>query len=416
MLYIFRRSLVIAAVFLSVFIAAATVRAEPLSFKSSTQFLWGDDLLGEDQAILAQYLRLGYNPEGRNYSVAGYGRLMHDFGNGVIRDNGFEGRLYYLYLDYSPMQNISTRLGRQFINFTADAAIMDGAKISLRKLGPVGVTLAGGRDVKFALDTESSRAGNYFLGLDIHLEDVRSTQLGVSYVRKYDSGDLAREEVGMNFRYFYRFLSPYAEVRYDHLSKAIDEATVGLDLFPISNLMVKAEFYHSYPTFDATSIYSVFAVNRFREYLVRAEYSLNVPVTLFASYARQTYEDSVDADVYTGGARLYPTEDLTLSASVDYRRGYSGYNGASGETDGRLFGFEVTADYRIRKELAVFAGVQYDTYKRPELTGDNYASRYWAGGRWMANRNLFVSARVETNVNENFEHRTLGRVTLDWNL
>lgn len=220
----------------------------------------------------------------------------------------------------------------------------------------------------------------------------------------------------MNFRYFFKMLSPYAEVRYDTISRVIDEATAGIDVFPIKNLMIKAEYYHAYPTFDATSIYSVFAVDRYREYLVRAEYSVSEPLTVFASYTRQEYQEGDNANVYSIGARVYPLKDLTLTGSFNYRKGYSGFDGSTGNTDGKLYGFEAYGDYKILKQLIVFAGVQYDTYNRPEVDANNYATRYWGGGRWIVNKNVSVSARLENNVNDNFEHRTLGRVTLDWNL
>jgi hypothetical protein len=254
------------------------------------------------------------------------------------------------------------------------------------------------------------------MGVDLHLENVKATQFGISYVRRYDESDLAREELGMNFRYFFKMLSPYAEVRYDTISKVIDEATAGLDVFPIKNLMIKAEYYHAYPTFDATSIYSVFAVDRYREYLVRAEYSVSEPLAVIASYTRQEYQEGDNANVYSVGARVYPLKSMTLNGSFNYRKGYSGFNGVTGSTDGKLYGFEVYGDYKVLKQLIVFAGVQYDTYNRPELEGDNYATRYWGGGRWIVNKNVSVSARLENDVNENFKHRTLGRATLDWNL
>src|SRR5512139_1304441 len=279
MRFIFRRSFVVSVIFLSFFLASTAVHADPLKFSSSTQFLWGDDLLGESQAIIAQYLRLSYAPEGKPYSITGYGRIWKDLGNPAVRDDDFQGRLYYLYLDYELTPNISTRIGRQFTNLTAGTSLMDGISLDVHKIGPVGFTLAGGRDIVYSLDSEFSRSGNYFAGIDVHLENVKSTQLGFSYVRRYDESDLSREELGMNFRYFFKTLSPYAELKYDVLSEVFDEATVGVDFFPTSNLMIKAEFFHSYPTFDATSIYSVFAADKFREYLIRAEYALVVPVT-----------------------------------------------------------------------------------------------------------------------------------------
>ncbi len=415
---IFLSTFFITVVFSSYFFspAAAQTQSGPLKFSSSSQLLWGDDLLGESQVIAAQYLRFSYDPEGKNFVLTGYGRAWKDFSGDSIRDNDLLGRLYYLYLDYKPSQTFSTRLGRQFMVFTAGTSIMDGARVDVHNIGPVGITAAAGREVVFSLDSEKSRSGNYFVGVDVHLENVRATQLGISYVRKYDDSDVSREELGMNFRYFFKNLSPYAEVRYDTVSEVFDEATVGVDVFPIRNLMVKAEFYHSYPTFDATDIYSVFAVDKYQEYLVRAEYTLKAPVTLFVSYTRQVYDEADDANVYTIGARTNPTKDLSVTASFNYRDGYSGFDGFTYESDGKLYGFEIYGDYRLRKELLVSGGVQYDTYNRPELNGYNDATRYWLGGKWFANKNISVSARMELDVNPNFDHRTLGRVSLDWNL
>lgn len=403
---IFRWALFITVVFSSYFILSPAASAEPLKINGSTQFLWGDDLLGDSQAILAQYLRINYAPAGESYTVTGYGRFWKDFGGSSVRDNDLLGRLYYLYLDYRISQNASFRLGRQFVNFTAGTSIMDGVTVNLDNIGPVGVTFSGGRDVKFSLDSEHSRSGDSFWGIDVHLQNVRSTQLGISYVRRYDEWDRAREEVGMNFRYFHKYLSPYAEVKYDIFSRAVDEATVGIDLFPLSNLMIKGEFFYSYPTFDSTSIFSVFAVDRYREYLIRAEYSLDAPVTLFAAYARQTYEDDDNADAFVAGARVYPVKNLTVSASVDYRTGFGG----------NLWGFELYGDYKVNNKISLAAGVQYDAYKRPENLNNGNAQRYWIGGQWIVNKNVSVNARIEDNVNENFDHRPLGRIALNWNI
>jgi hypothetical protein len=404
---IFRRSFIVSVVFLTFLLASAVANAEPLKFTSSTQFLWGDDLLGESQQILAQYLRMSYLPEGKTYSITGYGRVWKDFGTPAIRDNDVQSRLYYLYLDYTPIPQITTRIGRQFTNFTAGTSLMDGVRLDVKEIGPVGITIAGGRDIIYTLDSEVNRDGNYFVGVDVHLQGVKNTQLGISYARKYDESDLAREALGMNFRYNYKIVSPYVELKYDVTSEVIDEATVGLEVTPMDKLLVKGEFYHSYPTFDATSIYSVFAVDKYREYMISAEYKISTPVSVFATYVKQTYEEDSNADVFRVGARLVPVEKLSVNASVDYRHGFGG----------NLWGFEVTGDYRVNEKIGVAAGVQYDSYKRPDvLEGTNDAQRYWLGGRWIATKNISVTARIEENVNENFDHRTLGRVALNWNL
>ncbi len=407
---VFRWALLITAVF-SLFVLPATASAGPLKIDGSTQFLWGDDLLSDSQTILAQYLRVRYNPEGERFAITGYGRFWKDFGESSIRDNDVLGRLYYLYMDYRPFDSADSgmfRLGRQYVNLSAGSAIVDGLSFTAHHVGnfPVGITLVGGRDVKYSLDSESSRSGNTFWGVDLRLEGIRSLQLGGSYVRRYDEWDRAREEVGMNFRYIYKFVSPYAEVRYDILSKTTDEITTGIDLFPMNNLMIKAEFYQSYPTFDSTSIYSVFAVDRFREYLIRAEYSLEAPVTLFAAYAKQNYQDSSNADNYVFGARVYPLKNLTVNASVDYRTGYGG----------NLWGFEITGDYKINSKFLVAAGIQYDAYRRPDNDNNGNAQRYWLGGQWIVDKNISVNVRIEDNVNENFDHRPLGRIAVNWTI
>ncbi len=388
--------------------APSSVKADPLKVNTSTQLLWGDDLLGDSQAVVAQYLRFSYRPEGKKqFSAAGYGRIWGDLTGGSVRDGDTNGRLYYLYLDYSPIDKIEMRLGRQYVNLSAGSSLMDGATVNINKIGPLGLTVTAGRDIIYSLDSESSREGNYFVGLDVHLQEIKNTQLGVSYVRKYDHSDLSREEFGLNARYIYKWIIPYAQLRYDRLSEVVDEATVGIDLIPVNNLALKAEFFHSYPTFDSTSIFSVFAVDKFREYLVSAEYSLpKAPVSLFGKYRRQTYEDDTDADVFVAGARFFANDNLTLSASVDYRHGY----------DDKNWGFELTGDYRLNNKIMLAAGVQHNAYQRPDDTGNSSAQRYWIGGRWQAMKDVSVSGRFEENANENFSHRSLGRITLDWNL
>src|SRR3990172_8199431 len=184
-----RLSLLFMVVLITVSVAPLPVHAQPFKFTSSTQYLWGDDLLGESQSILAQYLRFSYKPDDSPVSITGYGRVWKDFEGGTIRDDDLAGRLYYLFLEMNPSQVVSLRLGRQFMAFTAGNAIIDGVRV------------------------------------DLHLDRIKATQLGVSYVRKYDEWDRAREEFGFNARRFFRYFSPYAEVRYDRISESIDEAT-----------------------------------------------------------------------------------------------------------------------------------------------------------------------------------------------
>lgn len=398
--------IVLLLLFSSVVRAQDPARENPLDVKSSTQFLWGDDPMGAGQGILAEYLRFNYRPRGEKFYITGYGRAWRDYTESEIRDTGPSGRVYYMYMSYSPSENSTIKLGRQFVNFTAGSAILDGIGLDVGGLGPIGLSFADGADVRYSLDGTDSRLGNHFVGLNLRLENVRATQLGISYVQRYDDWDTARQEFGLNFRRSWSYLSPYGEMRYDRLSADVSEALVGVDLFPVSRLMVKSEFYHSYPTFDSTSIFSVFAVDPYREYLLQADYSLDAPLDLTASYTRQIYGAGDDANVYTAGVSVYPLDHLTLKVSVNRRTGFGGHD----------WGFETDGDYRVGDRLNLSAGAQYDTYKRPDDFGENYATRYWVGGRWHLRTDASISARLEDNINENFDDRPLGRITLDWAL
>ncbi|HUK56895.1 MAG TPA: hypothetical protein VLY20_09590 [Nitrospiria bacterium] len=393
----------VATLFVSSFAHAAD---KTFDVNTSTQFLWGDDMMGQGQSVVAEYLRFNYKPQGDTIDVTGYGRAWRDYTDSEIRAAGPLGRIYYLYMDYSPLENTSLRFGRQFVNFTAGSAILDGIRLDVSGLGPIGVTFAEGADVQFSLDGTQSRLGNHFIGLNFRLENIRATQLGVSYVQRYDDWDVSRQDFGLNFRRSWAYFSPYGEIQYDRVSADFSEALVGLDVFPTSDLMLKGEFYHSYPLFDSTSIYSVFAVDSYREYLVQADYSISVPLGLMASYTRQIYGDSQEANVYTAGVNLHPVERLNLKASVNRRTGYAGHD----------WGFETTGDCKVGERLSLSAGAQYDTYERPDDFSENYATRFWVGGRWGLRNDLSVSARLEDDVNENFTNLPVGRITVDWAL
>lgn len=71
-----------------------------------------------------------------------------------------------------------------------------------------------------------------------------------------------------------------------------------------------------------------------------------------------------------------------------------------------------------KERLLLSAGAQYDIYRRPDFKEDDndYARTFWLGGQWKFGEKLSVSARVEDNINENFKHRPVGRVVMNWSL
>ena len=385
--------------------ASTTAWAAEIHGRSSTQFLsFSNELLeNKRQNELAEYLRLSITniDQAGKFSIYGYGRGSQDLSAG----EGLNGRLYYLYGEYRDLyEKIDIKAGRQFVNLAAGSAIIDGAQIDLKNVGPVAFTVLGGRDVIFGLTGEANNAGAV-LGLAGYLAGFSKTDAEFSWFRKWDDGDVARDILGASFKqYLFNNVRVYGNARYDITSETFNEALGGVKYFPTSDLIFTAEYYQSYPTFDTTSIYSVFAVNRYAEGVFRADYTINDKVSVHAGYNRQGYGDGAAADVYHAGVGIRPVEPVRLSLEYDKRTGYYGSH------DGGIA--EVAYDFNKKGEIA--GGITYDVYQRDALTGDEIARRYWLGARYKIAKNMALSGRIQDDVNARYTENVSGRVTFDY--
>ncbi len=382
-----------------------TAAAVDVSGRSSTQYIWYNDPVdGSSQADLAEYLRASFDgiDSAKKLSVQGYGRTMYDVKNGGELDN----RLYYLFADYrgGVADNVDLRLGRQFVNLSAGSALIDGVQADIRDLGYVGVTVMGGRDIMF--DEKGYLTSHaYSGGAAIYLAGFKNTDLDVSYFRAYDYSDVSRDILGFNFKQFlFDSVKVYGNARYDLTAEVFNEALGGVSYFPTLDLMLTAEYYESYPTFDTTDIFSVFAVNQYSEEVLRADYTVLAWLDLSAAYMHERYGDGGEADVYEGGVRLRPSPKFTVGLFGDTRRGFGG----------NLNGGKVYVDYSDLKKLKVSGGIDYDVYERDDMTGEDTAKKYWAATRYNFTKQMSASLRVEDNVNVNFSKDMRGRVTFDY--
>ena len=177
------------------------------------------------------------------------------------------GRLYYLYGDYRDLfDKVDIKVGRQFINLAAGSAIIDGGQVELKNVGPVAFTLLGGRDVQFGIDGEIGDTSNMILGVGAALTGFKKTDAEISWYRKWEDADIARDIIGLSGKqYLFNNLKVYGNARYDITAEAFNEVQGGLKFYPLSNLVFTGEYYQSYATFDTTSFYSVFAVNQYQE-------------------------------------------------------------------------------------------------------------------------------------------------------
>jgi len=357
--------------------------------RSSTQILsFINDFNNGREVDIGQYLLMNVtniDKEGK-ISITGYGRGVQDLNNG----NGITGRLYYLYGQYRDLFNVADiRLGRQFVNLSAGSAIIDGLQVDLKNIGPIGFTVLGGRDVVFGLNGEIGHSGNCDFGMSAYLLGFKMTQLDVSWLRKWDNGDVSRDIIGGNFnQYLLDKIRLYANVRYDLNAEVFDEVLAGIKYFPTPNLIFTGEWYQSYPTFDTTDIFSVFAVNRYQEYLFRADYTINEFVGVHGGYTKEDFGDNSTSDVVEVGVTLHPIDKVTVNLSYDRSSGYGG----------DLNGGTIDVSYDINRMTQVAAGMTYDVFNRdffPSSSGTEHAQRYWVGGRYKLAKNMSASLRID---------------------
>jgi hypothetical protein len=386
-------------------LTATTAWSAEVHGRSSTQFLWFNNVFTEKkQAEFAEYLNLSItnvDKEGK-LSFQGYGRVTQDVRSG----EGLNGRLYYLYADYRDLYDkVDLRFGRQFVNYAAGSALIDGGQIELKNVGPVAFSVMGGRNVFFDLNGEGTRSQDYALGAAAYLTGLKGTDAELSYFMKLDKDGIARNQLGADFKqYLFNSVKLYGNTRFDLVSESFNEVLGGVKYFPTANLVFTGEWYQSYPTFDATSIYSVFAVNRYQEGVFRADYTINDMISVNAGYSMQDYGDGADADVFEVGCRIRPVEQVQLNLNYDRRSGYGG----------KLNGGIAEISYKPVKPLELAAGMHFDVYERDRVTGEETARKYWAGAKYKIAQNMSASVRIEDDVNARYKSDWQGRAVFNY--
>lgn len=384
---------------------ATTALAAEIHGRSSTQFGWFNDIFtGDKKAEFGEYLNLSVTKvdTAGKLSFQGYGRVTQDISNG----EEINGRLYYLYGEYNNLfDRVDMRLGRQFVNYAAGTVLIDGGRIDLKNAGPVAFSVMGGRNVFFDLNGEATRSRDFAFGAAAYLQGFKSTDAEVSYFMKLDKDGVARDQIGGSFKQYFDAFKVYANSRYDIPSETFNELLTGIKYFPTANLVLTGEWYQSYPTFDSTSIYAVFAVDRYQEFIGRVDYTLSEKLSINAGYNKQFYGDSnTAADVVEIGCRIHPADKLQVNLNYDHRNGYGGnMNGGIAEVI-----------YAPTKLLELATGLHFDVYERDRVTGEETARKYWVGGKYRLTQQMTASVRIEDNVNARFANDWQGRAVFNY--
>jgi len=383
---------------------APAAQAVTLSGRGSTQALWFADEFNRDHFDLAQYLRFSARrfDSGDTVRIHGYGRAWGD----VQEGGGVDGRLYNLYLDKKEIvKRTDVRVGRQFFFLGAGSGIVDGARLDTRALGPLAITLVGGRDVIFNTTGEGTRQGDIAAAVQVGLTIIPEGSLDLSYYLKYDESELAREVYGLTAnKRFGRVGEVYTQIRFDALSEVFSEVQVGARTAIVPKLTLNAEFFRTIPVFDASSIFVVFAVERFQEILLRGDYDLTPKVSLSGEYRNESYGGGDTANAAEVGVRYRPVDGTNVYGAAIWRVG----------TGGNLYGFELSGDRVIKKIYTLAAGIQHDSFKRELMNGYDVATRFYVGGEVRLRKNISAAARIEDTVSDRFSKDLRARLALNY--
>ncbi len=357
---------------------------------------YDDPASGEAAVPFYSYLRLDLREtgEGADDRYVLYGRIATDLADQISPAS----RLYYAYWERRGVwKGADLRVGRQLVNTVAGSPVLDGALLKAQ-LGGFTTRLFGGRQVAF----DEAQAEALTWGAAVS-RPFGSADLSLSYLQKWEEGDLLREFVGgsASLPVFWHGTA-YGEFQYDLLSQVWGWYLAGLRVAPTDRLTLRAEYLGTTPVFDSTDIYSVFAVEDYQEASLKADFRLTREWVLFGGYTREFYEEFADNDVLEAGVELRRPSALHGYLAAVVRTGDEELTGVKASVGGNI-GWGISAD----------AGVEVDVYTRTGADDeDTSASRYWVEGRKGLASDVTLSGRLERIESVVYDYYNRGRLSL----
>ena len=386
------------------------VQATEIHGRASTVIEWYDDPEEDTAVPIHQYLQLNLTDiADKGYNFRFYGRLADDIENEVDVDS----RLYYAYLEKRDLyEGLDFRLGRQFISTTAGASLMDGLDLDYTFLENYHVKLFGGGDVTeydgYNVDS------NGLWGLELGGFFLDSTlDANLSYVQKWYDGVLSMELIGFDASYDWEGkLWLYNETQWDYLSDRLSYELVGGKYRFDGPWSLRLEYLYSLPVFSSTSIYSVFAVEDYEEFLAEAVWTIQPGLQSFFRYWCEIYDEFDDANVFEAGI-----EKLRTGRFSGYLSGV-----VRDDPDGQdLYGVKLRTAYLFTPKFEAGIGAEIDVMEREIAYFDTDDSdqdestntRLWVYGSYDFTKKLSLEAKFERVESDLWDYYNRGRVRLN---
>lgn len=385
---------------------ASQAQAVTVSGRASTVLEWFDTADEETAVPLYQYLNLNVTDiADKGWNFRSYGRLSDDLNGEVDADS----RLYYAYLEKrNLLKNLDLKLGRQFISTTAGASMMDGLYLNYRNLGPIDVALFGGGDVTYY---EGYHADDLIVGVEGSGRFIDRLDLALSYLQKWDEGDLSHELIGFDGELELGPVDLYNESQYSLITEEITYALWGALYSCCPTVSLRGEYLYSLPVFASTSIYSVFAVDEYEELMLEANYRIDRGMRAFARLIQEFYESLDDATVFEAGIEKLRTAKFSGYLIGTYRDDEDGQD---------LAGAKAHVAYLFTDMFEAGVGVHIDVLERElgfiadETGGDDTTSeRYWVDGTAYISPKLNVQGKLEYAESDLWDEYYRGRIRLN---
>lgn len=385
--------------------ATEPVFATSISGRASTVLEWFDTPDGKTAVPVYQYLMVNARDiggiAGKGWYFHGYGRLSGDVANEVDADS----RLYTAYFQktYAP-QKISVKIGRQFVSTTAGGTVLDGVDFDYMGFKYVNLRLLGGWHVLYET---KYKVGNMFFGGAVTGSPLNNMELGLSYVQKWDDGDLAQELIGFDFDYDLPGIAHlYSETQYSLLYKSATYFLLGGSSSWHKDWRGRLEYLYSMPLFDSTSIYSVFAVAEYQEILGEVNYRINPGLRSYLRYTHEIYQEFANANVIDVGLETTSIEKMRWYLAGVVRLDDEGQN---------LYGVKGHISYRFMPDLTGGFGANIDVLQRRlEDEAETTSSRIWIDGQYAFSRALQLQAKIERIESDLWKEYYRGRVRLNY--
>jgi hypothetical protein len=388
--------------FISVLIAESAI----ITGKSSTVIEWFDDANEETAVPIYEYILLNVrNIDNDGLNFKGYGRLATDTQNVVDVDS----RLYYAFLEKSGIfsNRMDFRFGRQFVVTTAGASLMDGLDLVFKNVGPLNFRLFGGGNATYYEDYDKSdlvwgaEANGIFL--------QNRLNIGLSYMQTWEESELTKELIGIDFDYNREnLINVYSEFQFNYLNNVTSYFLMGGKYFRSPKWNLRAEYLYSLPVFTSTSIYSVFAVDKYQELMAEYSYNIAVGFRAFGRYSREIYEDVNGANVIEAGVEKIRTKQFSAYLTVVLRD----------DSDGQdLKGFKARAAWLFNKKIQAGVGANVDVLDRRIDFANNEdettSSLIWLYGTYAFTRRVDVQLKLERAESDLWDEYYRGRARLN---